>query len=135
MIFLVGLFVPVWSLFDVDSPLLGTFAMTAPLAILLLARVHRRRHRLRIDGENYLRRFGSDLLLCCPGADRVEPLSQNVAECPERVECGFQILRFQVLGDGLFPVVLGPLQLFRKVPSVVRERQPERTPVIMSVPS
>ena len=38
VIFLGGLFVPAWALFDVDSALLGSFAVTAPLALLFLAR-------------------------------------------------------------------------------------------------
>ena len=38
VIFLVGLFVPAWALFDVDSEMLGSFAVTAPLVLLFLAR-------------------------------------------------------------------------------------------------
>jgi DHA1 family tetracycline resistance protein-like MFS transporter len=38
MIFLVALFLPVHNLFNIDAPLLGTFAITLPLVALFLAR-------------------------------------------------------------------------------------------------
>jgi DHA1 family tetracycline resistance protein-like MFS transporter len=38
MIFLIALFLPVHSLFNIDAPLLGTFAITLPLVALFLAR-------------------------------------------------------------------------------------------------
>src|SRR6187401_50958 len=38
VIFLIALLVPVWTIYSVDSAILGTFVITLPLVILFLAR-------------------------------------------------------------------------------------------------